>query len=61
MELAALAGIRGVESVAPVHAKQSDHRKEDAHTHAGAAFDLERIELSDVRPGVTDGEGEGEG
>ena len=42
-----------IESVTPVDSEETDHRKEDAHTDAGAAFDFERIELSYVRPAVT--------
>ena len=42
-----------VKSVAPVDTEKADHRKEDAHTDSGAAFDLERIEIPDVGPAVS--------
>ena len=48
---AAVLGI--IKSVSPVNSEQADHRKEDSHTHTGAALDMERIELLDVGPAVT--------
>ena len=52
MELAA-AVLGVVETVAPVHAQESDHREEDTDADTGTALDLERVELADVRPAVT--------
>ena len=52
MELAS-AVLAVVEAVAPVDAQQADHREEDADAHTGAPLDLERVELTDVRPAVT--------
>ena len=52
MELtASVLGI--VEAVAPVNTEQTDHRQEDTHAYAGAALDLERIEVLDVAPAVS--------
>ena len=48
---AAVLGI--IKFVFPVNSEQADHRKEDSHTHTGAALDMERIDLLDVLPAFT--------
>ena len=53
VELASAISVMIVKSVSPVNSKETDHRQEDSDTGAGRSSDLERIEISDIRPTVT--------
>ena len=47
------AAVWAVETVGPVDTHQSDHWKEDADADAGRPFQVERIEVFQIRPCVT--------
>ena len=47
------AAVWAVETVGPVDTHQPDHREEDADADAGRPFQVERIEVFQVRPCVT--------
>ena len=52
MELSLAVGII-IEAIAPVYTEKTDHRKVYPHADSGRPLDLERIEITDVRPSIT--------
>ena len=54
VELTAAFGAKHfVEAVSPVDTHQTYHRKEDANTQSGTAFDLEGVEFLGLGPGIS--------
>ena len=39
-----------IESISPVDSEETDDRKINPHTDTGRTLDLERIEITDIRP-----------
>ena len=42
-----------IETISPVDTHQTDHREEDTNADTGRTFQLERVEIFQISPGIT--------